>query len=489
MTQKGFIQIPLLIAIITLIIVASAGAGLVLHKQGKLASLTANISEVFKSTEETIPAEKTEVKPEKLEMEQGPIEANSCININCPSCQHCLSGSCVVRPDGYNDCGSGCQRCINGSCQDYNTACPNCQRCSPDTCVNYCQGTDTNCGCTSCTNCNALDKCSGNSYLDYYCSGASCIFNSDNCSDCSCSCGGYNIEESITNGNCDDGKDNDCDGKIDLAESQCIPPKEDKTLWEVEYHYKYPEENEEIISEGNVIVIYDKKVFDKEWVELQLKDTLNCIPILKDKFKIDLPAPAKTRLLILDRLTMDNEQPVSYATSPGIVNICTIEGYQSTIANIDYFRKKINEEKVCLNLHEMTHVFVAETPIPMWANEGLATYAEKEFDPSRAEVECRENGWYGPSYYGGDDIEQPYSDLSKPSGQNGEPGIYWYYTGYCFWIYIQERYGESTIPKILQELKKNENNYSLDFVKDIVNKVLNEDITEITKEKFGVPSE
>jgi len=260
-------------------------------------------------------------------------------------------------------------------------------------------------------------------------------------------------------------------------------------LWEVEYHYKYPGENEEIISEGNVIVIYDKKVFDKEWVELQLKDTLNCIPILKDKFKIDLPAPAKTRLLILDRLAMDNEQPVSYATSPGIVNICTIEGYQSTIANIDYFRKKINEEKVCLNLHEMTHVFVAETPIPMWANEGLATYAEKEFDPSRAEVECRENGWYGPSYYGGDDIEQPYSDLSKPSGQNGEPGIYWYYTGYCFWIYIQERYGESTIPKILQELKKNENNYSLDFVKDIVNKVLNEDITEITKEKFGVPSE
>lgn len=75
-------------------------------------------------------------------------------------------------------------------------------------------------------------------------------------------------------------------------------------------------------------------------------------------------------------------------------------------------------------------------------------------------------------------------------GQNGEPGIYyWYYTGYCFWIYIQERYGESALTEILQELKKNENNHSLDFLKDIVNKVLNEDITEITKERFGVPSE
>jgi len=257
-------------------------------------------------------------------------------------------------------------------------------------------------------------------------------------------------------------------------------------LWEVEYHYKYPGENEEIISEGNVIVIYDKKVFDKEWVELVLKDNLNCISILKDKFKIDLPVPAKTRLLVLYRLAVGNEQPIAYANSQGIVNIYTIERYKSTIVNIDYFRRKINEEKVCLNSHEMTHVFVSDTQIPLWANEGLATYAEKEFGRYGAEIECRENGWYGPDYYGGDK-EHPYSDLSKSLGESGEPGIYWYYTGYCFWVYIQEKYGESAITEILQELKKNKNNYSLDFLRDIVNKVLNEDITKITRKKFGIP--
>jgi len=51
--QKGFIQIPLLIIVIASVVIASAGAGIVLHKQGKLASLTANISEVFKGTKDT----------------------------------------------------------------------------------------------------------------------------------------------------------------------------------------------------------------------------------------------------------------------------------------------------------------------------------------------------------------------------------------------------------------------------------------------------
>lgn len=242
-----------------------------------------------------------------------------------------------------------------------------------------------------------------------------------------------------------------------------------------------PKEDEDVISEGNVIIIYSKKL-GEEWPKLELKDALNCISVLRDKLKIDLPEPAKTRFLISDTLVENNKRG-SWASMYGIENI-----RNSPMENIDYFRKKIEEEEVCLNLHEMTHVFVSKTPIPWWANEGLATYAEGEFDPSREKIECRENEWYGSGYYGGM-IEQPYSDLSKPPGQNGEPNIYWYYTGCCFWIFIQERYGDNAMIEILQELKKNENNYSLDFLKDIVNKVLNEDITEITKERFGVPSE
>ena len=53
-TQKAFIQIPILIGIIiSLIVVGGIGAGLILHKQGKQTSLTANISEVFPETKES----------------------------------------------------------------------------------------------------------------------------------------------------------------------------------------------------------------------------------------------------------------------------------------------------------------------------------------------------------------------------------------------------------------------------------------------------
>ncbi|MBN2251804.1 MAG: hypothetical protein JW724_07005, partial [Candidatus Altiarchaeota archaeon] len=49
------------------------------------------------------------------------------------------------------------------------------------------------------------------------------LSSSDNCSDCSCGCGGYNETESTGNDNCDDGIDNDCDGNTDEADSGCDP--------------------------------------------------------------------------------------------------------------------------------------------------------------------------------------------------------------------------------------------------------------------------
>lgn len=68
-TQKAFIQIPLLIAIIVaVVIVSGVGTGAILHKQGKLASLVANVSQVFKGTEEPLTVESEEVKsqPEQV---------------------------------------------------------------------------------------------------------------------------------------------------------------------------------------------------------------------------------------------------------------------------------------------------------------------------------------------------------------------------------------------------------------------------------------
>jgi len=83
-----------------------------------------------------------------------------------------------------------------------------------------CSGTDTSCGIyPNCLDCSANDGCYGDYYRNYYCSGTSCSYSSDNCNDCSCSCGGYNTQE--TNGNCNDGKDNDCDGKTDSEDPGC----------------------------------------------------------------------------------------------------------------------------------------------------------------------------------------------------------------------------------------------------------------------------
>jgi len=88
-----------------------------------------------------------------------------------------------------------------------------------------CAGTDISCGTyPNCINCNNQDGCSGNYYRNYYCVSNSqgCSYTSDNCNDCSCSCGGYNIPETTANGNCNDGKDNDCDGYTDSADSGCV---------------------------------------------------------------------------------------------------------------------------------------------------------------------------------------------------------------------------------------------------------------------------
>jgi hypothetical protein len=243
MNQKGFIQIPLLIIIIASIVVASAGTGVILHKQGKLAFLTADISEALKQNEETT----KETKQEELQNEQeptlevGPIEEkvaqqeiseNEIVQQEQKLAEEIKPESEIepmeeetVKPKSIPEVEepiiiSEADEPIEPEfCDDIN--CPDCQYCDFDVCVNYCQGADNSCGCMDCVNCDNLDGCSGHNYLDYYCSEISCDYTSKNCSDCSYSCGGYNVEESIENNNCDDGKDNDCNGFIDLADLKC----------------------------------------------------------------------------------------------------------------------------------------------------------------------------------------------------------------------------------------------------------------------------
>ena len=96
-----------------------------------------------------------------------------------------------------------------------------------------CGMTNSSCGGTypDCINCN-VDECSGDIFTDYYCEEGSCVaLPSDDCSDCSCSCGGYNTEEMLINDNCMDGKDNDCDGKTDELDPGCKIDLSDYVSW------------------------------------------------------------------------------------------------------------------------------------------------------------------------------------------------------------------------------------------------------------------
>ncbi len=64
--------------------------------------------------------------------------------------------------------------------------------------------------------------CDGNTSISYEIQDEECVAIEDDCSDCSCNCGGYNISEEEANDNCADGIDNDCDGQADDSDEDCI---------------------------------------------------------------------------------------------------------------------------------------------------------------------------------------------------------------------------------------------------------------------------
>jgi len=63
---------------------------------------------------------------------------------------------------------------VKSSCTD----CGSCASCSAGSCNNYCSGADTNCGCTSCENCDIKDGCYNQYYRNYYCSKTICKYSS-----------------------------------------------------------------------------------------------------------------------------------------------------------------------------------------------------------------------------------------------------------------------------------------------------------------------
>jgi hypothetical protein len=270
-----------------------------------------------------------------------------------------------------------------------------------------------------------------------------------------------------------------CEAEYDSSEAEI-------EAWDKSVYANAELYNDLSISRDGVTVVYDR-AFNQEVAEFYVSAISTCVPFMEERLMIGLPEPARTQFHCYLSLISDGSRPHASAGSKGIYISMTMESHDAALENLDSRMARV-ENGECLLTHEMTHVFVARTPIPTWANEGLATYAEKEFDDNHSAVECRENGWYGLDYFG-EVTEHPYSDLSEPKTQNGDPGIYWYYTAYCFWVFIRDNYGEGAIMLILQKLKANEDNFDVDFLRDIVNEAVGEDVTPMTGCRFGVPTE
>ena len=108
----------------------------------------------------------------------------------------------------YDQCTGGwIYDCVswNTTCTEWENQCVNteCAEFTCDSCTSYCSGSDSDCGCASCTDCNAQDACVGKDYHDYSCSGNSCSVNitadASGCKGCNSAadCTDYSVGECI----------------------------------------------------------------------------------------------------------------------------------------------------------------------------------------------------------------------------------------------------------------------------------------------------
>ena len=78
-----------------------------------------------------------------------------------------------------------------------------CNAAGEDACFAYfsgCEKRDYSCATGLCTYTSVTtdtDVCSGDTFVDFGCSGGNCSSGNDDCSDCSCNCGSYNLDEKI----------------------------------------------------------------------------------------------------------------------------------------------------------------------------------------------------------------------------------------------------------------------------------------------------
>jgi hypothetical protein len=236
---------------------------------------------------------------------------------------------------------------------------------------------------------------------------------------------------------------------------------------------------------GNFIIIMPAAY--ETLANYNLIDNEICANALESYLGIPMPQPVNGRGVISDyQGGYASMEGGIYTSGPASI----FDNYLTYMP--DYWRYALNGQ--CLNAHEMTHLFLGDVPMPGWLNEGLATITETTERTNyynHLNIECRESGWYGRDYYGTVQ-EVAYQNLMVYD--NSIPGIYYYYTGMCFWDYIEGIYGQQKVREIVQATVAYRNpvyngctsdRKSTYFIKDIVNPILGTDISSVTQAKFG----
>ena len=231
----------------------------------------------------------------------------------------------------------------------------------------------------------------------------------------------------------------------------------------------------------------------EDLIPFYMVDLHNCARNISTYLGVDMPESISRRIIIND------DWSGSEAWSDGfILTHLPSDTIRNFLTELDDWWSRISDNH-CADPHESTHIFVNNTVIPYWLNEGLATYMEdvnrtRYWSTLPMPVGCVGDGFI--SYYSGRRTQERLLNLR---GDKFDPNILdvkYYYSGACFWDYIRQNHGDEAVAQILQRLLTvgaipNSHggciaNQSVYFMRDIVIPVIGSDILSWSENALGI---
>ncbi len=141
----------------------------------------------------------------------------------------------------------------------------------------------------------------------------------------------------------------------------------------------------------------------------------------------------------------------------------------------------------CHGAHEYAHVFVA-WGLPLWLDEGVASYMTSVTSPDYYSLECSDQGWRTTSK---NPLDSPvrsgdYVSLAHSREEIDEQGNITkvYMTGACIWQYIDQEFGHDSFRTIMQFMEESRM-HPVSFLDDILRPTIGDEGIQQLEERFG----